>query len=409
MKIAVIELYHVSIPLKETFWPTWIPGYPQTHNRFDLVRLITDDGIEGYSAGPAMGRERRGLGDLLGAYLLGADPGDIDHIQSLLKQAGYLGMYNPWVEAACWDIKAKAMGKPVYELLGGRARPVQLYCSLGEMRAPEIRINDPLRIREAGFQVAKLRVKGRTLAEDVAHIESISRAVGGDISLGVDANQGWRVTIVDRIPAWDLDRATAFARACGDCNIAWLEEPLDSRDYQGNAQLRKVSPVPVSGAELNRGWDEIKIMLEKGCFDIYQPDAVFAGGIAQVMKVAKAAREQGLAYTPHTWTNGIGFHINWSCLLADAENMKPLEYPLEEPSWIPEFRDGIIDPILPDKNGMLQPYTRPGLGFEINKKALKKYGRRYFRITPRRLAFKVLREKGVKQALALKKQKEKSG
>ena len=71
MKISVIELYHVSIPLREIFWPTWIPGYPQTHNRFTLIRLVTDDGIEGYSAGAALGKERSGLGDLLGGYLLG--------------------------------------------------------------------------------------------------------------------------------------------------------------------------------------------------------------------------------------------------------------------------------------------------------------------------------------------------
>ena len=66
MIITAIELYHVSVPLKETFWPTWIPGYSQTHNRFTLIKIVTDEGIEGYSAGSAMGKERAGLGDLLG-------------------------------------------------------------------------------------------------------------------------------------------------------------------------------------------------------------------------------------------------------------------------------------------------------------------------------------------------------
>jgi len=55
----------VSVPLKATFWPTWIPGYPQTHNRFTLIRLVTDSGIEGWSAGSAMGKERQCLDDLL--------------------------------------------------------------------------------------------------------------------------------------------------------------------------------------------------------------------------------------------------------------------------------------------------------------------------------------------------------
>ena len=73
MKIKTIELFHVSIPLSKTFWPTWIPGYPQTHNRFTLIRITTDDGICGYSAGAAMGKEREGLGDLIAGYLIGAD------------------------------------------------------------------------------------------------------------------------------------------------------------------------------------------------------------------------------------------------------------------------------------------------------------------------------------------------
>ncbi len=67
------------------FYPSWIPGFPQTENRFTLLKVITEDGVEGYSAGPAMGRERQGLGDLLGPYLLGEEATDIDVIQQRLE------------------------------------------------------------------------------------------------------------------------------------------------------------------------------------------------------------------------------------------------------------------------------------------------------------------------------------
>ncbi|MBW1841684.1 MAG: hypothetical protein JRI75_07800 [Deltaproteobacteria bacterium] len=83
--------------------------------------------------------------------------------------------------------------------------------------------------------------------------------------------------------------------------------------------------------------------------------------------------------------------------------------PLEEtfwPAWIPEFREGIIAPILPDSNGMLHPFTRPGLGFEIDEKLLKKYGKRFFKLTEFGLKLKVIREKGLKAALKLKRRKE---
>jgi D-galactarolactone cycloisomerase len=179
MKITVIELYHVSVPLKETFWPTWIPGYPQTHNRFTLIKINTDEGIEGYSAGVAMGKERAGLGDLLGGYLMGADPTDIERIQSLLKQAGFLGWRNFWIEPACWDIMGKAANKPVYELLGGKARPISVYLSTGEMHLPEKRVDELLAMKARGFKTAKLRVKNAELSEDIRHIETIRKGIRG--------------------------------------------------------------------------------------------------------------------------------------------------------------------------------------------------------------------------------------
>jgi len=406
MKISAIELYHVSVPLKKTFWPTWIPGYPQTHNNFTLIKLTTDDGIEGYSAGAALGIERQGLGDLIGGYLLGADPADIEGIQALLKQAGILGWRNFWIEPACWDIIGKGLGKPVYEVLGGKARAVPVYCSTGEMHDPEQRIDELLAIRERGYKTAKLRVKNIELKDDIRHIEVIRKGMGDDFGLGVDANQGWLVSIVDKIPAWDLRRAIEFAKACHANNIGWLEEPLDSRDYAGNAALKAVSEVKISGAELNYGWDEIKIMFEKDCFDIYQPDATFAGGIAQVMKVIDACHVNIREFSPHTWTNGIGFYVGWNLVLADNRNKLPLEYPLEEPSWVPESREGIIAPIIPDSDAMLQPFTRPGLGFEIDEKLLRKYGKRFFKLTQTRQKWKVIRQKGLKTALQLKKRKE---
>lgn len=406
MKIAAIELFHVSVPLKHTFWPTWIPGYPQTHNNFTLIKLTTDDGIEGYSAGAALGVERQGLGDLIGGYLLGADPADIEGVQALLKQAGILGWRNFWIEPACWDIIGKGLGKPVYEVLGGKARPIPLYCSTGEMHAPEQRVDELLAVKERGFKTAKLRVKNIELKDDIRQIEVVRKGVGDNFGLGVDANQGWLVSIVDKIPAWDLHRAIEFAKACHANNIGWLEEPLDSRDYAGNAALKAVSEVKISGAELNYGWDEIKIMFEKDCFDIYQPDATFAGGIAQVMKVIDACHVHGREFSPHTWTNGIGLYIGWNLVLADNRNRLPLEYPLEEPSWVPEFREGIVAPVMPDDNAMLQPFTLPGLGFEIDKNLLRKYGKRFFKLTETRQKWKVIRQKGLKTALELKRRKE---
>ncbi len=407
MKIAKVELFHVQIPCPKPFWPTWIPGYPQTHNGFTLIRLTTKCGIEGWSAGSAMGKEREGLGDLIGGYLIGLDPEDIDTVNQRLKEASYLGWRNYWIEPAFWDIIGKSKGKPVYELLGGTPRKVDVYCSTGEMHEPERRVDELLSKAELGFKTAKLRVKNMRLEDDIRHVQVVGKGVEGILKMGVDANQAWLVTIVDKIPAWDLKRATEFAHAAADSGFEWLEEPLDLRDYDGLAALRKVARLKIAGAELNYGWQEIKVMIEKGSYDVYQPDATFCG-ISDALKTMKACKESGgdLSYTPHTWTNGVGFIINHHMLLADPDNNLPLEYPLDEPGWVPEARDGILRKyIMPDKNGQVDPPTAPGLGIDIHPGRLRKYGKRFFKMDKLGLTIKVIMEKGLKTALELKERK----
>lgn len=404
MEIAKIELFHVQIPLKETFWPTWIPGYPQTHNSFTLIKLTTKCGISGWSAGAAMGREREGLGELIGGYLMGLDPEDIETVRQRLKAASFLGWRNYWIEPAIWDIIGKSRGKPVYEVLGGAARPVDVYCSTGEMHDPHRRVDELLAVAERGYKTAKLRVKNAALEDDIRHVQVVGEGVGDRLDMGVDANQAWLVNIIDRIPAWDLKRAGEFADAAADSGFVWLEEPLDWHDYDGLAALRKKAKLKIAGAELNYGWHEIKIMMEKGSYDVYQPDATFCG-VSDAVRTMNAAHERGLEYTPHTWTNGIGLLINLQMHLASPENNLPLEYPLDG-AWVPEQRDGILKkPVLPDKNAQLQPPTAPGLGIDISPAKLRRYGKRFFKMNNLDLVIKIIFEKGLSTALDLSKRK----
>ncbi len=246
--------------MRPIFWPTWIPGYPQTHNRFTLIKLVTDDGIEGYPAGAAMGNKRQGLGDLIGGYLLGADPTHIEGIQGLLKQVGFLEWRNFWIEPACWDIIGKDQGRPVYELLGEKARPVEVYCSTGEMHEPEKRVDELDALMDKRFRTVKLRVRNRDLKEDIRHIEVIRKGVGHGLSLGVDANQGWPVSIVDKIPPWDLRRTVDFAKARKANAIDWMEEPLNRGLLLAHVEFlkeSKVDPTPPLMGEPFMRWSHL--------------------------------------------------------------------------------------------------------------------------------------------------------
>lgn len=397
-RIARIELFHVGIPLPATFRPAWIPGLPQNENRFTLIKVITEDGVEGYSAGPAMGRERQGLGELLGPYLIGESATDIDLIQQRLREVSYLGWSNYWVEPAFWDIKGKLAGKPVCELLGGRPQRMKLYASTGEVKDSAARIAEAEARYDEGFRAIKLRVHDFDEHADIRHVTETAQAVGDKMKIGVDANQGWRVTVIGDAPLWDLGRAKRFADACADAGLAWVEEPLPMDAYDDLTELTRYSKVPIAGGELHTaGLRELRMMIQRRCYDIFQPDAIFTGGIAQVIEIARLCREHGLVYTPHTWTNGIGFAVNLQLMAASGfADEKELEYPLSPPGWTVEARDGVLVEPFVHSRGYVDMSTRPGLGFEIDKTALKKYGKRFFVMDRKRLVWFSIRTRGIR-------------
>jgi L-alanine-DL-glutamate epimerase-like enolase superfamily enzyme len=262
-------------------------------------------------------------------------------------------------------------------------------------------------IREMGFTATKLRVHDFDIRQDIAIIEAARRHVGDDFVIGVDANQGWRVTLIEDAPLWDLDRATEFGRSCQDLGVRWFEEPLDMHAYDELAELRRrMSTLKIAGCELNAGWSGAKIFLDKGSFDIYQPDATFCGGLATSKAIYEACLERGLEFTPHTWTNGIGFVVNLHAFAAFPER-KLLEYPFEAPGWVPEGRDAILEePIAVGTDGTVVISQDPGLELRIDAKKLRRYGTRFYRMNPVKLAVHTIRKKGLKTALELKRKKE---
>jgi L-alanine-DL-glutamate epimerase-like enolase superfamily enzyme len=396
--VARIELYHVGIPTPAPFYPSWIPGMPQNKNQFTLIKVITDDGVTGYSAGPALSRERAGLGELLGPYLLGENATDIDLIQQRLREVSYLGWRNYWIEPAFWDIKGKLAGKPVYELLGGQPCTIRLYASTGEVKTAQERITEAESRYAEGFRSIKLRVHDFDENVDIKQVQETAKAVGDRMKIGVDANQGWRVTIVANAPLWDLVRAKRFADACADSDVAWIEEPLPMDDYNELASLTAYSRVPIAGGELHSsGLPELKMMIERRCYDIFQPDAVITGGIAQTWEIIQLCKKHNLDYSPHTWTNGIGFAINLQLMAASGfAEQKELEYPYNPPGWTIEARDGILAEPFYHTDGQLKTPTAPGLGFKINQSALRKFGQRFFVMDRKRLVWFSLRTRGLK-------------
>lgn len=375
-----IELHLVVAPLPAPFSPAWVPGPPRQIIQFYLVRLVTDDGVEGWSAFPAAGRERAGIGDGVANLFLGQDPTDIARVRERIHIMGVQGVRNGWLEPAFWDIKGKLANRPVYELLGGKAEPVTLYASSGEVKEPAERIDEAWQRHEEGFRTLKIRVHDWDEAVDIRHVQETARALEGRMKIAVDCNQAFRLTHHAAAPLWDLARARRFADACAEVGVAWIEEPLFMEWFDDMAALTAGSRVPISGGELHTaGLPELRHMVERRCYHVFQPDAVWTGGIAETLEVARLCRRHGLGFTPHTWSNGPGFGINLQVLLASGfANELPFEYPLSPPGWTIEARDVVLTQPWRHNRGVLQPPTAPGLGFEIDREALKRYGRCFF-------------------------------
>lgn len=405
--VEKVELYHVRVPLAATFHPSWIPGFPQKQNRFDLLRVVDSDGLEGFSAGPAMGRERDGLGQLLGPYLIGEDATDLSLVRQRVREMGYLGWKNAWIEHAFWDLAGKRANKPAYQLLApeldGKPVTVKLYASTGEVKEPAARIAECEARLAEGFDTIKLRVHDFDEAKDIAQVVEVATAMQGKMKIGVDANQGWRVTAIGDAPLWDLPRAQRFAAACADVGVAWIEEPLPMDGYADLAALTTLSKVPIAGGELHTGGlAELSMMIEKRCYSIFQPDCCFSGGMADTLEVAKRCKAAGLAFSPHTWTNGFGFAANLQVFAASGfADHKSLEYPYNPPSWTVAARDGGLMKPFKHERGTLTVPDKPGLGVDVDWGAVARYGKRVFAMDKARLVLFGLVDRGLSAARAI--------
>lgn len=380
MAIERIEAWYLEIPLPAPFHPSWIPGLTQTHNRALVVRVHDDGGATGVGAGTVFERRQAELGayataDLIGRFLKGADPFAIERHAKLITRFALMIGGRPWpLECALWDLQARMAGVPLYKLLGGSRERIRLYCSFGESLAHKdlpARIDAVDARRAEGFSAFKLRSRSADWRDDVALMEGVRAHVGDDVELMIDCNQGWNLSPLGA--EWSYEDAREFCRAAGDLGFRWVEEPRHRYDYEGLARLCREVDVTIAGGELNQGLHEFQVLLDGDCLDKLQPDVCLAGGTLMARKVAELCALRSKGFSPHTWTNGVGLLHNLH-LACGVPNCDILEYPFEEPGWIPDVRDAmLLEPPRP-RDGELAVPTGPGLGCELDPEALERWG-----------------------------------
>jgi galactonate dehydratase len=362
------------------------------HRNLCFVRVQTDEGIHGvgeaYSAGPD-DATAAAIHDFEG-WLVGRDPRDVEGLWQLM----YNGSRFPGgivtnaaisgIEHALWDIKGKALGVPVYQLLGGKARDrIRVYQGLGgPPGGPEQAAEAALAtIERYGYTALKMTPQppggeslplNQWLKQSAARVEAVRRAVGDDVDIALDPH----AKIFEPI------RAMQLALAVRDYNPYFFEEPLRPENIDAMAQLRAQLGrigMPLATGEMLYTKYELRDLLVRGGADIVQPDVCCAGGLLELKKIAAMAESFYVTIAPHNPQGPIATAVNVH-LAACTPNFLIQEYTAD----VGPRRD-LVDEPMKLVDGHLELPTRPGLGIDLNVEAFAKYPfARWHREWPRR-------------------------
>jgi L-alanine-DL-glutamate epimerase-like enolase superfamily enzyme len=358
MKVTGFETRVVRLPREEGPLGT-APGAAAAH--FVTLKVRADDGIEGiafsgYVNGVMVPALKAAL-DALAEQAVGADPMMTEAVNArLMALAGGApaGLHTRAVSAidvALWDIKGKALGQPVYRLLGGYRDRVPVYAS-GYLWRPyslQMLAETGPRLVEQGFRAMKFRMGAEDRpSKEIARMRVLREAVGDDIDLMVDINQGWSV-----------DQAITIGRELAPYHLYWLEDPVHHQDYAGLARIADALDTPIASGEYHYGVMPFQHMIERHSIDIVMVDLLRAGGLTGFMKAAHMAEAFNLPVVSHLATE----------VLVHAIAAAPNGLTVEHMPWsFPMFKE-----VPKVEDGMLVVPQSPGLGLEFDEAALDRF------------------------------------
>ena len=352
-----------------------------------LVKVETDSGLHGW--GEATNWPGSPLIEAacqhVGKVVLGMDARRIDYIWTkLYRDMHWLGQAGPLLSAisaidiALWDIKGKALGAPVYDLLGGKYRDrIQLYANYWFIDSDHSAASYARQAREtvaAGFTALKfdpfahvhygygddlsdtnqLSVEQKQLALDL--VAAVADAVGSDVPIAIEThaflNGPTAVEMAHRLAELDF-------------NCMWYEEPALPEYPEAIADIRRRIPLPVCVGERLHSRYMAKRVLDAGAADVLMPDITRCGGISELRKIASMAEAYNVPIAPHN-PNGPLSTIASAHAVAAIPNFFRQEFMFKDVAW----RDVCLTHPLPIENGRFVLPERPGLGFDIDEAVL---------------------------------------
>ena len=354
MKIKTLELFKVP--------PRWL-----------FLKITTESGIVGWGEPGVEGKADtvKAAVEEMAEYIIGKDASQIEDIWQLLYRGGFyrggpiLMSAIAGIDQALWDIKGKAMGVPVYDLLGGHVRDkMNIYGWIGGDKPAHVVDAAKERIAQ-GYRAVKMNAcsemewidSPQKIKDAVDCIASVRDAVGFEIGIGIDFH--------GRV---HKGMAKGFMKELEFIKPMFIEEPVLSENREQFLQLAQYTSTPIAtGERMYSRWD-FKSIFEQGAVDIIQPDVSHAGGITEVKKIASMAEAYDVALAPHCPLGPISFaaalQIDFNCINAFIqETSMGIHY-----NQGADLLDYLENPEVFDvKEGCVDRPTLPGLGIVINE------------------------------------------
>ena len=302
---------------------------------------------------------------LLAPVLLGRDSLDVEALwkemyqEALLQgRAGVVMRALSILDTALWDLNARSAGLPLHRYLGAAsAERVPAYASGGyylEGKTPELLGEEMAHYVSLGFKAVKMKTGRLSPREEEARVAAAREAIGPDVELMLDVNNGWS----------DVTEALQYVRRFERYAPSFVEEPFLVDDIDSHARLARATPIPIATGEVEVGRWRHKELLDKGGAAILQTDAVVCGGITEWRRIAAMAAGYGVPMYPH-W-----FHDVHAPLVAATPNARFVEFFWDD--QVLNFRR-LIDRQLEQDDGFIILHQTPGLGFNFDEQAVARY------------------------------------
>ncbi|EHQ30792.1 mandelate racemase/muconate lactonizing enzyme family protein [Mucilaginibacter paludis] len=345
-KIKSYQVYSAKAKLEK---PISDATHTLTEISFIVLRIQTAGGVIGesyllsfqYSAGAIAGA-MKDVGEMVIGEPVHNTVKVFEQINAANEYFGQEGI-NRWAQAAyniaMWDAWCKILGQPIWKVLGASRTEVPIYGSGGwTSYSVEELIAEVTGYKARGFKAVKIKVGKPDWKEDLERLTLVREAVGNEIGIMMDANQGMTVP-----------NAITLARAARALNIQWLEEPIHHADFEGYKLLRNQTGISLAMGEREYSTLPLRELLSRNAIDIWQPDILRLGGVEAWRDSAALAGSFHIPVLPHYYKD---YDIPLLCTIPNGAGAESFD-------WI----DPLIDHPIQIRNGMASPHNRPGWGF----------------------------------------------